>query len=124
MSLSFFRYRPWIRPGTKLSLPLRAINEDKCPGIKDGGWLLFMNYSVSNWGPRWVCAVTHSCQAGDCCERLCLRRGCTAFVCLSPPLRTLVCTCTAERACCATRIMCGNMRVVFHCTISATTSVC
>ena len=25
---------------------LKAINEDKCPGIKDGGWLLFMNYKV------------------------------------------------------------------------------
>ncbi len=40
------RYKPWARPGARIDIPLRAINEDKCPGIKDGGWLLFMNYKV------------------------------------------------------------------------------
>lgn len=44
--VSFLRYKPWSRPGARIEIPLRAINEDKCPGIKDGGWLLFMNYQI------------------------------------------------------------------------------
>jgi len=48
-SVVFMRYRPNARPGVKCDIPLRAINEDKCPGIKDGGWLLFLNYTLPVW---------------------------------------------------------------------------
>lgn len=40
------RYVPGQRPGARLSIPLKIINEDKCPGIRDGGWPLFLKYSL------------------------------------------------------------------------------
>ena len=40
ISCNWFRYRPGRYPGVKVDLPLRAINEERCPAFKDGGWLL------------------------------------------------------------------------------------
>ena len=40
ISCNWFRYRPGRYPGVKVDLPLRAINEERCPAFKEGGWLL------------------------------------------------------------------------------------
>jgi large subunit ribosomal protein L25 len=40
ISCNWFRYRPGRFPGVKVDLPLRAINEERCPAYKEGGWLL------------------------------------------------------------------------------------
>lgn len=50
--MNFLRYNPGSKPGTRLNIPFKAINEDKCKGIKDGGWLMFLNFSV-----RCACAA-------------------------------------------------------------------
>ena len=40
ISCNWLRYRPGLFPGVKVDLPLKAINEERCPAYKDGGWLL------------------------------------------------------------------------------------
>jgi hypothetical protein len=40
ISCNFFRYRAGRAPGVKVDLPLRAVNEERCPAYKEGGWLL------------------------------------------------------------------------------------
>jgi large subunit ribosomal protein L25 len=40
ISINWLRYRVGAYPGVKLDIPLKAFNEERCPGIKEGGWLL------------------------------------------------------------------------------------
>jgi large subunit ribosomal protein L25 len=47
--VNWLRYRPGRHPGVKLSLPLRAVNEERCPGLKEGGWLLELMHKVPVW---------------------------------------------------------------------------
>ena len=40
IAINWLRYRAGAYPGVKLDIPLKAFNEERCPGIKEGGWLL------------------------------------------------------------------------------------
>lgn len=40
ISINWLRYRAGAYPGVKLDIPLKSFNEERCPGIKEGGWLL------------------------------------------------------------------------------------
>jgi hypothetical protein len=69
LTVGLLRYRPSLRPGTRIEIPLKAINEDKCPGVKDGGWLLFLNYKVRVVWCRFsvvLCASIETCFLSSC----------------------------------------------------------
>jgi large subunit ribosomal protein L25 len=38
--VNWLRYRPGTYPGVKVELPLKSFNDERCPGFKEGGWLL------------------------------------------------------------------------------------
>jgi len=40
ISINWLRYRVGAYPGAKIDIPLKSFNEERCPGIKEGGWLL------------------------------------------------------------------------------------
>lgn len=40
IAINWMRYVPGTYPGARIDIPLKAINEERCPGIKEGGWLL------------------------------------------------------------------------------------
>ena len=44
--INWLRYRPGTYPGVLIDIPLRAINEERCPAIKEGGWLLELTSKV------------------------------------------------------------------------------
>ena len=48
--INWLRYRVNSYPGTLINIPLRAMNEERCPGIKEGGWLLPLNHFVRESG--------------------------------------------------------------------------
>ena len=39
-NVTFLRHVPGDRPGTKLSIPFRTINEERCTAFRQGGWML------------------------------------------------------------------------------------
>ena len=39
-SVTFLRHVPGRRPGTKLSIPFRTINDERCVAYRAGGWML------------------------------------------------------------------------------------
>ena len=47
ININWIRYIPGRYPGTKLELPLKAINEERCPALREGGWLLEVVQKVS-----------------------------------------------------------------------------
>jgi large subunit ribosomal protein L25 len=49
LSLNWLAYVPGRYPGIKLDLPLKAINAERCPGYKEGGWLLELMYKLPVW---------------------------------------------------------------------------
>ena len=44
--LNFIRYNPGQHPGARIRIPFKAMNEDRCPALKEGGWLLQLQYGV------------------------------------------------------------------------------
>lgn len=44
--LNFIRYNPGQHPGARIRIPFKTMNEDRCPALKEGGWLLQLQYSV------------------------------------------------------------------------------
>ena len=46
---NWLRYRPGRYPGTKVDLPLVAVNEERCPAYRDGAWLLDLQHKVPVW---------------------------------------------------------------------------
>ena len=44
--INWLRYRPGAYPGALIDIPLKAINEERCPAIKEGGWLLELTSKV------------------------------------------------------------------------------
>lgn len=47
IAINWMRYVPGTYPGARIDIPLKAINEERCPGIKEGGWLLELQETVS-----------------------------------------------------------------------------
>lgn len=47
ISVNWIRYIPGRYPGTKLEIPLKTINEERCPALREGGWLLEVVQKVS-----------------------------------------------------------------------------
>jgi len=47
--INWLRYRPGRYPGTKVDLPLVAVNEERCPAYRDGAWLLDLQHKVPVW---------------------------------------------------------------------------
>jgi len=37
---NWYRYVPGRHPGTKVDIPLVTVNEERCPALKEGAWLL------------------------------------------------------------------------------------
>jgi large subunit ribosomal protein L25 len=52
LNLNFMRYVPGRRPGAKVGIPTRTINDERCIAFKDGGWLqpLVWKIPVYAWG--------------------------------------------------------------------------
>ena len=46
ISVNWLRYRPGRHPGVRLGLPLKSFNEERCPGLREGGWLLELKLKV------------------------------------------------------------------------------
>jgi large subunit ribosomal protein L25 len=46
---NWVRYTPGRYPGTKVDLPLVAVNEERCPAYRDGAWLLDLQHKVPVW---------------------------------------------------------------------------
>ena len=46
VAVNWLRYRPGRHPGVKLGLPLVALNEERSPGLREGGWLLELMLKV------------------------------------------------------------------------------
>jgi len=46
ISVNWLRYRPGRHPGVKLGLPLVPLNEERSPGLREGGWLLELMLKV------------------------------------------------------------------------------
>ncbi len=46
ISVNWIRYSPGRYPGTPLDIPLKAINEERCPALREGGWLLQLSHKV------------------------------------------------------------------------------
>lgn len=54
LRLNFVRYNAGAKPGARLDIPLRPINSDRCPALKEGGWLFFSMHRlpVFAWGDK------------------------------------------------------------------------
>ncbi len=46
ISVNWLRYTPGRYPGVRLDLPLKAVNEERCPALREGGWLLEVVHKV------------------------------------------------------------------------------
>jgi large subunit ribosomal protein L25 len=46
IAVNWLRYVPGRYPGVRLGLPLVPINEERCPGLREGGWLLELMLKV------------------------------------------------------------------------------
>jgi hypothetical protein len=49
ISINWLRYRVGAYPGAKIDIPLKSFNEERCPGIKEGGWLLELVHKARDW---------------------------------------------------------------------------
>lgn len=43
---NWVRYKAGKYPGTKVDIPLRTMNEERCQAYKDGGWLLELQHKL------------------------------------------------------------------------------
>jgi hypothetical protein len=50
LACNWLVYTPGRYPGIKLDLPLKPINEERCPAYKEGGWLLELMWKVRRGG--------------------------------------------------------------------------
>jgi large subunit ribosomal protein L25 len=46
INVNWVRYTPGRYPGVRVDLPLRVVNEERSPGLKEGGWLLELVHKV------------------------------------------------------------------------------
>ena len=44
--INWLRYRVNAYPGSLIDIPLKVVNEERCPGLKEGGWLLELTPKV------------------------------------------------------------------------------
>lgn len=44
--MNFIRYHAGARPGAQITIPLKPINEDKCPAFKEQAWLFQIVHKV------------------------------------------------------------------------------
>lgn len=50
LCVNWLRYRGEdAYPGVRIDIPLKAINEERCPAVKEGGWLLELNHKARGW---------------------------------------------------------------------------
>lgn len=48
IAINWLRYRVGAYPGVKLEIPLKSFNEERCPCLREGGWMLELIHKV-----RW-----------------------------------------------------------------------
>ena len=73
--INWLRYRVGSYPGVRIELPLKSVNEERCPGLKEGGWLLELTNKVSapsGGQAYWPLAYTRiyafmGCHPADVC---------------------------------------------------------
>lgn len=70
ISINWLRYRPGAYPGAKLDIPLRSFNEERSPGIKEGGWLLELVHKLPVYAsgesiPDYLMMDLRGMRAGD-----------------------------------------------------------
>ena len=46
ISMNFMRYHPNTAPGARIEIPFKTINEDRSPGLKEGGWVYFLRFAL------------------------------------------------------------------------------
>lgn len=46
LAINWLRYREGAYPGVRLEIPMKAINEERCPALKEGGWLIELTSKV------------------------------------------------------------------------------
>jgi len=44
--INWLRYREGAYPGVRIDIPIKPFNEERCPGIKEGGWLLELTHKL------------------------------------------------------------------------------
>lgn len=46
IAINWLRYRVGAYPGVKLEIPLKSFNEERCPCLREGGWMLELIHKV------------------------------------------------------------------------------
>lgn len=46
LSINWLRYREGAYPGVRIEIPLKSINGERCPALKEGGWLIELTSKV------------------------------------------------------------------------------
>lgn len=64
------RYVPNSRPGARVSVPIKAINQDRCDALRKGGWMLDLVYKLPVFAtgeriPDFVLMDVRGKQVGD-----------------------------------------------------------
>jgi hypothetical protein len=44
--INWLRYREGAYPGARIEIPLKTFNDERCPALKEGGWLLELTHKV------------------------------------------------------------------------------
>jgi large subunit ribosomal protein L25 len=70
ISINWLRYRPGAYPGAKLEIPLKTFNEERSPGLKEGGWLLELIHKMPVYAsgdsiPDYLMMDLRGMKAGD-----------------------------------------------------------
>lgn len=69
-NITFLRYVPQRKPGARITLPFRTINEDRCDAFKQGGWMLELQprlpvYAFGDAIPDFLILDLRGKQIGD-----------------------------------------------------------
>lgn len=70
IAINWLRYRVGAYPGVKLEIPLKSFNEERCPCLREGGWMLELIHKMPVYAsgeaiPDYLMMDTRGLKSGD-----------------------------------------------------------